>query len=78
MFNVGAGWRLQSGVELRFLVRNLFGKDYPMSPDRRSLAAPGRSGLVTLVVVVCISRWALLAHCWKPRSQAKAKSLTWP
>ncbi len=49
-FDTGFGWKLGPSYELRFLVRNLFDKDYPVSPDRRAIAAPGRSGLVTLVV----------------------------
>ncbi len=46
--NIGGGWKLAPRVELRFLVRNLFDKDFPASPDSRALGAPGRSGQVTL------------------------------
>lgn len=49
-FDTGFGWELQEGYEIRFLVRNLFDKDYPINPDRRAIGAPGISGLVSLVV----------------------------
>ena len=42
-------WLLDSRTQLRFLVRNLTGKDYPASPDRWSVPAPGRSLLLSLM-----------------------------
>ena len=42
-------WLLDSSTELRFLVRNLTDKDYPASPDRWSVPAPGRSLLLSLM-----------------------------
>ena len=42
-------WRLDPQTEFRFLVRNLTGKDYPASPDRWSVPAPGRSLLLSLM-----------------------------
>ncbi len=50
VFDIGAGWKLDERFELRFLIKNLLDKDYPTSPDSRSLGAPGISGSVTLVV----------------------------
>ncbi|HSR66325.1 MAG TPA: TonB-dependent receptor [Acidobacteriota bacterium] len=49
-FDAGFGWEVERGYNLRFLVRNLFDKDYPISPDSRAIAAPGIAGLVTLEV----------------------------
>ena len=45
-------WLLDSRTQLRFLVRNLTGKDYPASPDRWSVPAPGRSLLLSLMYVL--------------------------
>ncbi len=42
-------WLLDSQTQLRFLVRNLTGKDYPASPDRWSVPAPGRGLLLSLM-----------------------------
>lgn len=42
-------WQLDSRTQFRLLVRNLTGKDYPASPDRWSVPAPGRSLLLTLM-----------------------------
>ncbi len=42
-------WLLDSRTQLRFLVRNLTDKDYPASPDRWSVPAPGRSLLLSLM-----------------------------
>ena len=42
-------WLLDSRTQLRFRVRNLTDKDYPASPDRWSVPAPGRSLLLTLM-----------------------------
>ena len=46
--DLGAGWRFESDMELRFQIRNLFDKDYLISPDRRAILAPGRNASVTL------------------------------
>ncbi len=46
--DLGAGWRFESDLELRFQIRNLFDKDYLISPDRRAILAPGRNASVTL------------------------------
>ncbi len=48
--DLGGGWRLQPQVWLRFHLRNLLDKDYLLSPDRRTVLAPGRSGTVTLAL----------------------------
>ncbi len=45
---VGGGWKLVSQLQLRFHLRNLLDKDYLLSPDRRTVIAPGRNGAVTL------------------------------
>ncbi|MFQ5739978.1 MAG: TonB-dependent receptor [Acidobacteriota bacterium] len=50
LVDLGGGWRLDSKVELRFQLKNLFDKDYFISPDRRTVLAPGRSGGVTLTL----------------------------
>lgn len=42
-------WLLDPRTELQFLVRNLTDKDYPASPDRWSVPAPGRSLLLSLM-----------------------------
>ena len=42
-------WLLDSRTELRFRIRNLSDKDYPASPDRWAVPAPGRSFLITLM-----------------------------
>ena len=42
-------WLLDSQTQLRFLARNLTDKDYPASPDRWSVPAPGRSLLLSLM-----------------------------
>ena len=42
-------WLLNSRTQLRFLLRNLTDKDYPASPDRWSVPAPGRSLLLSLM-----------------------------
>ncbi len=42
-------WLFDSRTQLQFLVRNLTDKDYPASPDRWSVPAPGRSLLLTLM-----------------------------
>ena len=42
-------WLLDSRTELRFRIRNLNDKDYPASPDRWAVPAPGRSFLITLM-----------------------------
>ena len=48
-FDLGGGFRLSANVELRAMVRNLFDRRYPVSPDRRAVLAPGINGVLTLV-----------------------------
>ena len=47
--DVGGGWRMSRPLQLRFLVRNLFNQDYPISADRRAISAPGINAVVTLI-----------------------------
>ena len=47
--DVGAGVKLSEPLKLRFLVRNLLDRTFPISPDRRAVLAPGINGVVTLV-----------------------------
>jgi iron complex outermembrane receptor protein len=47
--DIGGGWKLNPHLQIRFLGRNLLNESYPVSPDRRAVLAPGRSGVVTLV-----------------------------
>ena len=48
--DLGFGWRVHSHAQLRFLLRNLLDKDYPTSPDRRAVLAPGRTALISLLL----------------------------
>lgn len=48
--DLGGGWRLNRAAELRLLLRNITDKGYPASPDAKSVLAPGRTGLATLVI----------------------------
>ncbi|MFQ5790213.1 MAG: TonB-dependent receptor [Acidobacteriota bacterium] len=47
--SLGAGWRVHPRLQFRFLARNLLDKDYPISPDRRAVLAPGRSAVLTFI-----------------------------
>lgn len=46
--HLGAGWKFESNFDLRFHIRNLFDKDYLISPDSRAIPAPGRNAGLTL------------------------------
>jgi outer membrane receptor protein involved in Fe transport len=48
--DLGGGWRVGTGVEIRLLVRNVFDQEYPGSSDEAAALAPGRSGILTLNV----------------------------
>jgi outer membrane receptor protein involved in Fe transport len=48
ILDLSAGWRFNGGLHLRVQLRNLLDKDYPVSPDRRAVFAPGRSVLANL------------------------------
>ncbi len=48
--DLGFGWRVHSQAQLRFVLRNLLDKDYPASPDRRAVLAPGRIALLSLLL----------------------------
>jgi hemoglobin/transferrin/lactoferrin receptor protein len=50
LLDAAAGVRLHPRVEVRLLGRNLLDKDYLVSTDPRTVAAPGVSGLATVVV----------------------------
>jgi len=50
LLDAAAGWRLGSKLELRLLARNLFDKDYLVSPDARAVLAPGVSVLITALI----------------------------
>ena len=47
--DAGGGWRLSPRLELRLFGRNLLDKDYFVSPDRRTVLAPGASVLATVL-----------------------------
>ena len=47
--DIGAGVKVAEPLKLRFLVRNLLDRTFPISPDRRAVLAPGINGVVTLV-----------------------------
>ena len=48
--DLGFGWRVHSQAEFRFVLRNVLDKDYPTSPDRRAVLAPGRLALLSLLL----------------------------
>lgn len=48
--DASAGWRLTEGLELRVVGRNLLDRRYFVSPDTRTVLAPGAAALATLVV----------------------------
>ncbi len=48
--DLGGGWEFLSQIWIRFHLRNLLDKDYLLSPDRRTVLAPGRTGTVTLAL----------------------------
>ncbi len=41
--DAGVGYRVSQALELRLLGRNLLNRDYPSSPDAKSISAPGRT-----------------------------------
>ena len=41
--DAGVGYRVSPALELRLLARNLLDRDYPSSPDAKSISAPGRT-----------------------------------
>jgi iron complex outermembrane receptor protein len=49
LLDASGGWTIQSGLELRLLARNLLDQEYLVSPDARTVPAPGRSALLTLM-----------------------------
>jgi outer membrane receptor protein involved in Fe transport len=48
--DASAGWTIADGVELLIRGRNLLDKEYLVSPDTRTVLAPGASVLATVVV----------------------------
>jgi hemoglobin/transferrin/lactoferrin receptor protein len=48
--DAAAGWTLGKGLELRVIGRNLLDKEYWLSPDARTVLAPGASVLATVIV----------------------------
>jgi outer membrane receptor protein involved in Fe transport len=50
IIDLGGGWEFSPRISLEFKLRNLLDKDYPLSPDPRAVASPGRSALLTLTV----------------------------
>lgn len=50
LVDVSGGLPLTARLDLRLLVRNLFDRAYPVSPDVRAVLAPGISGSLTAVV----------------------------
>jgi hemoglobin/transferrin/lactoferrin receptor protein len=48
--DASGGFRVSDAVELRLVARNLFDKTYLLSPDTRTVLAPGASAAVTTVV----------------------------
>lgn len=46
--DLGGGWPLGERFVLRANVRNLLDKDFPLSPDRRAVTAPGINAAATL------------------------------
>jgi outer membrane receptor protein involved in Fe transport len=47
--SVGGGWRISEPLLIRFAIRNVLDRSFPISPDRRAVLAPGISGVVTLI-----------------------------
>lgn len=47
--DLAGGWRVSGPLELRFLGRNVLDQEYLVSPDRRTVLAPGASVLLTLL-----------------------------
>ncbi len=47
--DLGTGFRFSDRFEIRFRVRNLFDAAYPISPDGRSVLAPGINGVAVFV-----------------------------
>ncbi len=50
VLDAGCGWQFESRMELRVRVRNVLDKGFPVSPDRRAVASPGRSASLTLLL----------------------------
>jgi outer membrane receptor protein involved in Fe transport len=48
--DLGGGWRIGRAAEIRLLVRNVTNQEYLATPDAKSVLAPGRTGLATLVL----------------------------
>jgi hemoglobin/transferrin/lactoferrin receptor protein len=49
VIDLGGGWRITDQFELRGTARNILDKDYFISPDARTVLAPGASVLATVV-----------------------------
>ena len=50
LFDAGGGWRPESWLELRLLVRNLADKAYPATPDSSAALAPGRTAQIIMSI----------------------------
>ena len=46
--DAGVGYRVSPALEVRLLGRNLLDREYPSSPDAKSVAAPGRTLLLSV------------------------------
>lgn len=49
VLDIGGGWNPRPNFELRLLVRNVLDEEYPYSPDRRTVPAPGRSAILSVI-----------------------------
>ena len=52
VLDVGGGWTFSRALELRLVARNILDQEYLVSPDRRTVPAPGRSALLTVRVAI--------------------------
>ena len=52
VLDLNLGWLLEPRTQLRIVLKNLTDKNYPASPDRWSVPAPGRSILLNLMVTL--------------------------